>query len=103
MFDMMERIATAEQEADNIRQQAIADAKEAIAAAAADAQSRYQSADEEQRELTWQAKQEALARGEQLICDLAEQNRAKTAALIAQAQTRVEGAVEYLIERVEEF
>ena len=100
MRSVIEEIANAEQQAEEIRQNAALQARERTLQAKEDAQKALSRLESEARE-TLQAEQEkAKLEGERLSSDMLAQLEQEADALCANANTRLDKAVSYLVDKV---
>ena len=100
MRSVIEEIANAEQQAEEIRQNAALQARERTLQAKEDAQKALSQLESEARE-TLQAEQEkAKLEGERLSSDMLAQLEQEADALCANATTRLDKAVSYLVDKV---
>lgn len=101
MRSIIEEIAQSEQQADEIRAEAAAHAREEIARAAEEAERALAALDVSAREETAAALAKAERDGEALAQSLSAQYEAEADTLCAQAYGRVDEAVDYLIKKVQ--
>lgn len=101
MQAMMEQIALTESEAEQIRMQAAAEAKELIARAKTQAEKAIVEADEREREKTKAAQQQAQIDGAALCDALLSDAKVRIVTDRAEAEKNIPSAVKYLVERVE--
>ena len=100
MRSVIEEIANAEQQAEEIRQNAALQARERTLQAKEDAKKALSQLENEARE-TLQAEQEkAKLEGERLSSDMLAQLEQEADALCANANTRLDKAVSYLVDKV---
>lgn len=102
MHSIIDEIAAAEQQAEDIRQQAAAKAREAIGFAQADAEAALTDADISEREKTREALAQAEKDGDAAAQALLLQMEKEAEALCKTARERSEDAVAYLIKKVTE-
>jgi len=100
MRSVIEEIANAEQQAEEIRQNAAVQARERTLQAKEDAQKALSQLESEARE-TLQAEQEkAKLEGERLSSDMLAQLEQEADILCANANSRLDKAVSYLVDKV---
>ncbi|MDO4573008.1 MAG: hypothetical protein Q4C13_06530 [Clostridia bacterium] len=102
MRSIMEEIAEAERQAEEIRQNAAAEAREAIGFAHADAETVLSELDISEREKLREALIGAERNGEAAAQEILSGMERETAEACARARDRIDEAVTYLIKRVTE-
>ena len=101
MQDMLERIAAAEQQADQILEQANEQAKELIARARADSEEMIAREHAGELRQTEEAIGRAEADGENAAAEILNATREGILAIRQNAEARIPKAVSYLMERIE--
>lgn len=101
MRSIIDEIAAAERQADEIRSQAAADARDRIAKANEAATAALAALDNAERDKTREALAAAERDGEAEAERMRQGMEAEAAALCAAAQTRMDGAKDYLLQRVQ--
>lgn len=100
MRSIIEEIAVAEQEAEEIRRSAVASAREKTAKASDEAEAALKDLHEEQRLAMADALKQAELDGEQLAKGLADSMDAAADAACAAAEQRLDDTVSYLMRKV---
>lgn len=100
MRSVIEEIATAERQAEDIRVSAAAQARELSLQAREDAQAALFVLENESREAMQAELEKAKLEGESLSAELQKQLQSEADALCAQAAARLDGAVAYLLNKV---
>lgn len=102
MRSIIEEIANAEAQADRIRLDAAASARELIAKAQEQAEQALAGLDAQERQITAEALESAQAEGEQLAQTMQSAMETEADAICRQAEDRLESAAAYLLEKVQE-
>lgn len=103
MRSIIEEIAHAETEAEAIRQSAAAESRELIQQARADAEQETARLAEQEREKTRTALEKAEEDGKQLAQTIQQDLLAAADAQCANAQQRIDDAIHYLMQKVQEI
>ncbi|MGN0784074.1 MAG: hypothetical protein ACI4MR_00260 [Candidatus Aphodomorpha sp.] len=103
MRSIIEEIAHAETEAEAIRQSAAAESRELIQKARADAEQETARLAEQEREKTRTALEKAEEDGKQLAQTIQQDLLAAADAQCSNAQQRVDEAIHYLMQKVQEI
>ncbi len=101
MRSIIDEIAAAEQQADEIRLQATADARERIGKANEAASEALAALDKAEREITREALSNAERDGEAAAERMRQDMEAEASALCAAAQTRLDAVQDYLLQKVQ--
>ena len=101
MSSIMERIAEAEQKADEILEEASRTARERVTQAKNDSEAALSAADEAERRRTADALLNARKEGERIASEVTEKAKAETDAIHADAVRHIPEAVASLMERIE--
>lgn len=101
MRSIIEEIAEAEQQADEIRAGAAANARDQIAAARVEAEKALEALDVSEREQTRAALEQAEKDGEAISREMAASMEQDADALTAQARSRMDAVVNYLLDKVQ--
>lgn len=102
MRSIIDEIALAEQQADQIRQQAVAAARERVSAAGEEAEKAMAVLDEAERLKTRNALEKAEQEGEGMAVELRARMEQDADALCRLAGGRVDACVDYLLKKVRE-
>ena len=102
MRSIIEEVAAAEQQAEEIRQQAVAAAREAVSFAQADAETLLSDADIAERDKTREALANAEREGDAAAQGILQDMQKEADALCAKAHERTAEAVAYLMKKVTE-
>ncbi len=102
MGSIIDEITAAEKSADDLRQKAVSDAREAIADADKEILKQLADTREKNREALIRAQEKAEADGRDIAADIMKQRASEAEAQCAEAANKLPDAVKYLVEKVVE-